>query len=271
MCQPGGVRVVTFNAGLIEILIPHAVARRDLLAGALPALGADVLALQEVWEADDLEALTETLAPTHTVMAADPLPAVPGDWVQDGRCGVVLATSLPVMSVEVVPLESFLVRRAAIVADVETPRGEVRVIATHLAADIPPVDHPGAGGWEGEHRAQVETVVDMAGDGPVVLAGDLNCSPTLPGLRGEFEAGYTRLVEAFPRSVYVEQGEPMCTFCSSNPLQPYETSTLIDHVLAAGIDGPATARRILDEPVAIAGKEVRLSDHYGLETVFEAW
>jgi endonuclease/exonuclease/phosphatase family metal-dependent hydrolase len=261
------MRIVTFNCGLVEPLIPYAAERRDLIAEVLPGLDADLIALQEVWTASDLAVIGEALAGSHTMVAADPLPEVPGDWVQEARCGTVLLSRVPLARASVVPLDSHFVRRAVVRAEVASEVGPLLVLATHLAADIPPVPHPDPGGWEAEHASQVERLIEDAETwpGPAMLAGDLNCGPALPGIDGEFEAGYRRLREAFPGSVYEEQGAPECTFCGDNPLQPFEQSTLLDHVLTRGIDLPGRARRIFDEPVEIDGAPARLSDHYGLE------
>lgn len=265
------MRIVTFNAGLIDVLIPHARERVLLTAERLPDLDADLMALQEVWTAYDLEVLTDAVADTHTVIGADPLPDAPGPWVQDGRCGLALMARLPLASVSVVPLDSYFVRRAVIRVEAATGEGPVLVLAAHLAADIPPIPHPAPGGWAEEHMSQVEEVISIAAgwDGPVLVVGDLNCGPSLPGMEPEFEAGYRRLREAFPRAPHEEQGGPVCTFCIDNPLQFLEYSSLIDHVLTRGIEAPATARTVLDEPLTIDGGEARLSDHYGLEVVFD--
>jgi endonuclease/exonuclease/phosphatase family metal-dependent hydrolase len=265
------MRVVTFNTGLVDLLIPHARERVLLMAERLPGLDADVIALQEVWTADDLAVLADAFGEDHTIVAADPPPAAPGDWVQEGRTGLALISRVPLSREAVVPLESFFVRRAVIRAEVATTAGPVLVLATHLTADIPPIPHPDPGGWAAEHMVQVEHVISIAAEwgGPVMLVGDLNCGPSLPGMNPEFEAGYLRLREAFPGSPYEDRDEPLCTFCRDNPLQFLEYSSLIDHVLTRGIDHEAAARRILDEPVQIDGSEVRLSDHYGLEVVFE--
>jgi endonuclease/exonuclease/phosphatase family metal-dependent hydrolase len=264
------MRIVTFNAGLLDPLIPGVRERAVLLAARLPALEADVIVLQEVWEERDVALLSDALEGSHVAVPADPLPTAPGDWAAGGRTGLILFGP-PRMSANVASLDSWFVRRAVICVDVDVGGETLLILATHLSADIPPIPHPEPGGWEAEHRRQVEHLIVLAGrhEGPALVVGDLNCGPGLPGVDPEFEDGYRRLVEAFPRSVYLEDDEPLCTFCADNPLQPFSQSTLLDHVLARGIDGPAAARRILDEPVVVDGDEMRLSDHYGLEVDFE--
>ncbi len=259
------MRFVTFNAGLLDPLIPHAAERCAALAARLPSLEADFVALQEVWEEADARSLAEAMANGYTAVAADPLPGVPGDWAAGGRSGLMVFSRHDVPA-QVVPLESWFVRRAAIRLDVETSQGTMLILATHLAADIPPIPHPEPGGWEAEHRRQVEHLIGVAErhDGPAMLLGDLNCGPALPGIAPEFEAGYRRLLEVFGRSPYLEQGDPGCTFCADNPLQPFPQSTLLDHVLVRGVDGPASARLVLDGRIVVGGIETALSDHYGL-------
>lgn len=264
------MRVVTFNAGLLDALIPHAAERRDALAASVPAFEADVIAFQEVWEEQDLEVLVAALGGRYAAVPADPLPDAAGDWAAGGRSGLVVFTR-PGVGAEVIPLESWFVRRAAIRLDMPIAAGRLLVLATHLAADIPPIPHPEPGGWEAEHRRQVEALVTIADqhDGPAMVLGDLNCGPALPGIDAEFEPGYLRLLEVFERSVFVEQGGATCTFCSDNPLQPFPQSTLLDHVLARGIEGPAVARRIFDDRMVVGGTEIALSDHYGLLVEFK--
>jgi len=54
--------LVTFNAAIGVGLAPYAEQRLDAIERALPALGADVICLQELWQPDDLERLASNLA-----------------------------------------------------------------------------------------------------------------------------------------------------------------------------------------------------------------
>ncbi|HKO92609.1 MAG TPA: endonuclease/exonuclease/phosphatase family protein, partial [Polyangiaceae bacterium] len=52
----------TFNAAIGVGLAPYAEQRLDAIERALPALGADIICLQELWQPDDLERLASNLA-----------------------------------------------------------------------------------------------------------------------------------------------------------------------------------------------------------------
>jgi endonuclease/exonuclease/phosphatase family metal-dependent hydrolase len=54
---PAGLKVVTFNAGLARGFVDLAEQRAPLVAEALATLDADLVALQEVWEPQDVEAV----------------------------------------------------------------------------------------------------------------------------------------------------------------------------------------------------------------------
>ena len=108
-------------------------------------------------------------------------------------------------------------------------------------------------------------------NGPVVMAGDFNCS--LPsdakGVVGEHEASCERILAAgFADPVASEMGE--CTYCADNALlDDGGKNVLLDHLYVKGW-AATEVRRVYDAPLAIEGVEgsVPLSDHYGVRARF---
>jgi endonuclease/exonuclease/phosphatase family metal-dependent hydrolase len=260
------LRIATFNAGIHPEWFPHVPERRSALIDELSALPADVVVLQEVWLAEDRRRVVDGVRYPH-VVEADPLPSRPGGWAADGACGQVVLSRLPLESARVVELPGSLVRRAAVMARV----GGVTLVATHLTADLAQAEHPEPGGWAGEHRSQVEVLLDLIEEieGPVVLAGDLNCGPERGGLAPEFGASYHRLRAAFDANPYLDRADPRCTWCPDNPLVDHPQAAVIDHVLVSGRT-PLAAERILDRPIPVDGGTTPLSDHYGVLVTLEA-
>jgi endonuclease/exonuclease/phosphatase family metal-dependent hydrolase len=266
------VRVVTFNTGLLRGGVPYAAERAGPVAAAIAALDADVVSLQELWEDADRTAVIEAAAGRfpHAV-AADPLEPLPGDWGFAGNTGVAVISRLPILETAVISLESSIVRRVVLRAIVATGTGPVTILATHLTAWLRSVAHAaGPGGWSGEHRAQCERIADLARsiDGPVVLAGDLNCGPARGGVP-ELPGSYGVLRAAFEFSPYADDPDSRCTWCAGNPLVHEEADTIIDHVMSSGI-APLRWERVLDRPLDLPdGSEGRVADHYGVAVDFE--
>lgn len=211
----------------------------DRFAAAVKTLDADVLALQEVdrnqprsANADLTSVAAEAMgAVEHRFVAA--LSGSPGaTWMaatgdeqpDSAAYGIALLSRHPVLSWEVVRLGSTptrvpmwfrgsrrpeLVRdepRVAVAARVETPRGELTVVNTHLSFV----------GWWGRH--QLRTVMrSLDGTEPMLLVGDLNM--TLPKARSI--TGLTPLVRC-------------ATFPAPEPREQ------LDHVLARGDVGTVT-------------------------------
>jgi endonuclease/exonuclease/phosphatase family metal-dependent hydrolase len=168
----------------------------DRFAAAVLSLDADVLALQEVDRNQPRSANADLTAVAAQVMGADEhrfvaaLAGSPGaTWMaatgeeqpDSAAYGIALVSRVPVVSWEVVRLGSpptrvpmwfrgsrvpELVRdepRVAVAARMETPRGPLTVVNTHLSFV----------GWWG--RRQLQTVMrSVEGAEPLVLVGDLN-------------------------------------------------------------------------------------------------
>jgi endonuclease/exonuclease/phosphatase family metal-dependent hydrolase len=227
------MRVATFN--ILNGRVPTD--QHVDLAGfrqAIRRLDVDVLAMQEVdhnqhrSDHADLTAIAAEAmeAPEHRFVAA--LSGSPGaTWIAStgeeqpdaAAYGIALLSRFPVRGWRVVRLAPVPVRvpmrfsggrllelvrdepRVAVVADVETPGGQVTVVNTHLSF----IDW-----WNGRQLRRL--VADIADDtGPVLLMGDLNMGP----------ARATRLTG-------MTSGVQLLTYPAAGPTQQ------IDHVLVRG-------------------------------------
>jgi endonuclease/exonuclease/phosphatase family metal-dependent hydrolase len=336
---------VTFNAGLAQGFVPLAAERVPLVAEALADLDADVVALQEVWAPEDVQAIADAVQARYPNQCfLDPQPETAGEpacpppeldalsgcaqtWCADatpdqlaacvlehcgaefaglsGKCqtclganigsdldtgeaactksselyayggsfGIGLLSRYPIETWDETVLDSSLNRRAVIHAVLDTGDAvPLHVFATHLSAVFSDIPYPGVGTWAGEQRDQIERLLALiaervpAGE-PVLVLGDLNTGPELPGIVGEVPENFSLLTATDLVAPYVEAlPEPGCTFCADNPLvggADDDESVVIDHVLVRGLQASA-ARRIFDQPVPVAGTDARLSDHYGV-------
>lgn len=174
-------------------------------------------------------------------------------------------------------LSSTTNRRAVLYARIPgTAIGEVHFFCTHLTANLSSVPYTGeAAGWPEEQAAQVQRLVawarEKAPTGRIVIAGDLNNGPALPGIMGELEANYAMWAAAGFRSAYPAQADVTCTFCDTNPLNSGTMGGeggLIDHVLLGSGLRALPGHRFLDEDIQleVGGMTITsaYSDHYGL-------
>jgi endonuclease/exonuclease/phosphatase family metal-dependent hydrolase len=234
------VRLATFNILNGRSLTDDRV-DVDRFATAVRSLDADILALQEVDRAQprshsaDLTAVAAEAmgAAEHRFVAA--IAGTPGaTWVaatgreQPGSAayGIALLSRYPVRSWQVirlptvpfafpmwlpVPRKVVVVReepRSAVVAVVETPRGALTVVNTHLSFV------PGWNRWQLRRLSR-----DLAAFlGPLVLMGDLNMTPPTPST----VTGWPGLAAGL-------------TFPAEKP------DRQLDHVLLRGSLGPVTA------------------------------
>lgn len=175
------MRVVSWNIqGERELWSRGHTAR---LAEALAVLDADIIALQEVhrrsWKVrgiDQFERVRDRLGMRGVFGATM--------GRSGGAYGLAILSRWPFGGVaRAVPLGGAGEPRIALVAPVETPAGEVKVIATHLAA------------WGWIHRRarqiQVRELISMVTAGSrSILAGDLNAHPESAELLPLRSCGY---------------------------------------------------------------------------------
>ncbi len=209
---------------------------RGRFAGAVRSLDADLLGLQEVDRAQprsahlDLAAVAAEAMGAWHWMFAPALAGTPGGWrgargteADDVPAyGIAFLSRYPVAAWDVVPLPPARVRvpyrwpgrarpslvrdepRVAIVADVTTPDGELRVVTTHLS--FLPVSN----------GAQLRLLMRRLSrrSGRLVLMGDLNLGP--------------------PRASRLTGLAPLAT----GPTFPSDSPTRqIDHILGRGVAG----------------------------------
>ena len=221
----------------------------ERFAAAVRSLDADVLALQEVDRNQPRSANADLTSVAAQVMGAEEhrfvaaLAGSPGaTWMaatgeeqpDSAAYGIALVSRVPVASWEVVRLGSpptrvpmwftgsrvpELVRdepRVAVAARLETPRGPLTIVNTHLSFV----------GWWG--RRQLRTAMrSLEGTDPLVLVGDLNM-----GLeRAQRVSGLSSLVE-----------EP--TFPAPQPTEQ------LDHVLVRGDVGTVKETRVRPMPLS---------------------
>lgn len=179
----------------------------------------------------------------------------------------------PLRDVEHQVYDSSVNRRGAIGATAETTLGDVEVFCTHLTPRFSVLPYPRSeGSWIEEQRAQFEAMrewVDSSTSDLVVMMGDFNAGPELPGIDAEVPENYEFLAEGF-ENPYVDQvGE--CTLCGANPLRGTEDNRVIDHIFFRG-GTDYLSRRILDHTITAESCDqeisVPLSDHYGVEVTF---
>lgn len=202
-------------------------------------------------------------------------------YTYGGSFGTGLLSALPLTGEDSLVMESTTTRRALLYAQIEAEDGEaVHVFCTHLTANLAAVPYTGeAGGWEEENRDQVDTLLEYvdekAGDGRVILLGDLNSGPAVDGGSAELADNYDLLAEAFDNP-FAEQDDASCSFCDDNSLQGADASdaVLIDHVMLGNwADYDATGEIFLSGEVTIEVEdeevETALSDHYGVRLTLE--
>lgn len=194
-----------------------------------------------------------------------------------GSGGVGILSRWPIADRDTLVLPSSWNRRVVLYGRIEPPGlGPLHVFCTHLSAQLGAIAPPGGKSWEQEQAEQVRdllTFVDRKvarGEGTVILAGDLNTGPGLPGrASAKLPAHYQRLLSAGFDDPYAAQPDARCTYCFDNPLVGRAAGGLIiDHVLLRGWTGSARARRVLDRalPIEVDGRPRTTppSDHYGL-------
>ncbi len=278
------LRVVTFNAWALPVTIPLQQKRRRLkrLPEALAALDADVIVLQELFDVRARRRVLRELCPPYaaTPDATDTrriLGLVPADTTG----GLLVLSRLPILDSRFVrhslgpgtKVDERLGRKGAMIVHLETPLGRVTVFAVHLYAGTKP-EHTRI--RSAQLAPLLETLDAEAGHGPVVLAGDINTSPTVsypepPGPGNPFAPEYAALEGAG----FVDTMPPNPTPASRSatwvpsrnryaalPYQETKTDERYDYLLVR----PGSAHRwtVKAARTVLDGAEAHLSDHVGV-------
>lgn len=278
------LRTVTFNAWALPVTIPLQQKRRRLkrLPTALAALDADVIVLQELFDVRARHRVLRELCPPYaaTPDATDTrriLGLVPADTTG----GLLVLSRLPILDSRFVPhslgpgtkVDERLGRKGAMIVHLETPLGRVTVFAVHLYAGTKP-EHTRI--RSAQLAALLETLDAEAGHGPVVLAGDINTSPTVsypepPGPGNPFAPEYAALEEAGfvdtmpPNPTPVSRSAtwvPSRNRYAALPYQETKTDERYDYLLVR----PGSAHRweVRAARAVLDGAEAHLSDHVGV-------
>jgi endonuclease/exonuclease/phosphatase family metal-dependent hydrolase len=203
------LRIVTFNAWALPVRIPTQEKRRRLerLPEALVALEADVIVLQEMFDVKARRWLLRELCPPYeTTPEARRARRVLRFLPIDASGGLVVLSRLPIASSRFVAHPAGLGtkpdervgRKGAMFVRLKTALGPLTLFAIHLYAGTKAKDTA----VRSAQLAPLLRTLELEADGtPVVLAGDINTSPTVaypaaPGPENPLTPEYAALVEA---------------------------------------------------------------------------
>ncbi len=282
------LRVVTFNAWALPVTIPSQRKRRRLnrLPEALAALDADIIVLQEAFDMRGRRRLLRELCPPY-VAAPETSPArrILGLVPIDTTGGLLVLSRLPIVSSRFIQHslgsgtkpDERLGRKGAMIVHLDSPVGPVTVFALHLYAGTKPKD---TGIRCDQLRPLLEQLNAEADDGPVIMAGDINTSPTLkypepPGPDNPFTPEYAALREAGfvdplpPNPTPVSRSAtwvPSRNRYAALPYQETKTDERYDYLLFR----PGESRKwtVLSARTVIDGPNSYLSDHVGVQVEF---
>jgi endonuclease/exonuclease/phosphatase family metal-dependent hydrolase len=236
--------------------------RQPAIEATLRDVDADLIALQEVWSADDGDqagGLAEALGFEYAYAARSDVDGV--------RFGNAVLSRWPIAGTEWRPLpagDADAENRLVLRADIDGPRGPIQFFCTHLNWRF---DHSGV------RQEQVREVCRFVGDSrpreyPPVLCGDLNADPDSDEIRmltGRAAVPVPKLV--FKDAWEVAGEGPGLTWANDNPYARLglEPERRIDHVM---VGWPKAGGRGHVVRAALAGVEaidgVQPSDHYGV-------
>ena len=224
--------------------------------------------------------------------------AVPPDeraYLEGGSFGIGLLSKLPFIETDKLELDASTNRRAILYAKVNVPSfGPLGLFCTHLGPIENDVKYEGSyGSWEAENAAHVKVLIDWVAEkqsagGQVLVLGDLNTGPAGQAIAPSVPDNYALFPAAGFVDPFLSGPNAACTYCVENPLViPTDAAADadIDHILTRGTTATATVQRLFTAPITItvqgpgaagdggagdSGKtntqrEIRLSDHYGLE------
>jgi endonuclease/exonuclease/phosphatase family metal-dependent hydrolase len=270
MTETLSLRVVTFNAWALPLNIPSQQKRRRMrqLPQALAELDADIIVLQEMFDVRARQRMLRELCPPYET-TADALRSrrilrlVPID--ETG--GLLVLSRLPISGSRFIrhphdvgsKPDERIGHKGGMILHLDTPLGRVTLLALHLYA-----------GTKQKHAhlrcAQLAPLLEAANGeangNPVVLAGDINTSPTL---------GYPDLSDPLPPNptpaARTATWVPSRNRYAALPYQETKTDARYDYVLTrsglAHAWSVKDARTVLDEPGA------HLSDHIGVRVELE--
>jgi endonuclease/exonuclease/phosphatase family metal-dependent hydrolase len=256
----GSIRIVTLNLWNGQRDVER---RMEVLMPQLLALHPHVVTLQEVLERPGGVQQARRIA---DAMRADYRFGCVDAAATDGPVGNAIVSRLPVRAESRVELPGPPGdRRGALRCEIETPKGRVSIVTTHLTWEL---DGP-------HHREQQALVLDRfakedAGPIPTLMTGDFNCTPDslvhqfLTG-RASVSGHGTYWRDCFQRRHPHSDG---FTWSARNPYvaRSVERNRRVDYVFVGPMkdDGPGAvlhARVVMDLP---GTDDVYPSDHFGV-------
>jgi endonuclease/exonuclease/phosphatase family metal-dependent hydrolase len=253
--RSGPLRVLSLNVLHGFPQFEHLSQRLDLIAGEIRCQDADIVCLQEVpWTlrlGSGAQYLAAQTGLNHLYLRAN-----------GNRRAILFEEGEAILSryplreagfLELEPQAGFFEHRVALWATAVTPWGDLQVLTTHLTHGDPEINHAQA--------AMLASFVAKAGDGPAVIAGDLNAVEDSP----QIEMLTERWTDAFRAAAPVDSGPTCCIDdLTAGPTEPLEGR--IDYLFLVPGQGASvvTAQRVLDRPHQIDQGWQWASDHVGL-------
>jgi endonuclease/exonuclease/phosphatase family metal-dependent hydrolase len=282
------LRILTFNAGLLKLKLfgrtlvepaPYVDERFPYLAPALLSSGADIIALQEVYDRKHQARLADDLKAAYPHHAVSPI----RPWRPLGAA-LMLLSKFPIaetqfiMFKDVPPDERLFVDKGMIVATVDAGSFGPIVISNSHHTSGGMLHHP-EGAYTSRARSrqyrQLFDVLDRDASADRFAVGDFNCGPeALPKNYQELlSSGYTDAWAAC-HNASAPTWDPKNELNAHGPHR-LTSAQRMDHILfRAGARRSITVKDvkiIFNDPcVSVSGgRKVTISDHYGLAADLE--
>mmetsp|Transcript_64085 Transcript_64085/g.177085 ORF Transcript_64085/g.177085 Transcript_64085/m.177085 type:complete len:324 (+) Transcript_64085:260-1231(+) len=283
------IKMLTYNCGLLRFRLfgtwggtvfhnpPHVTDRFPHLAKALLDSGADIIALQEIYEPGHIDQLCAAVKEVYPYSGY----RRSGGWAKFTN-GLMFLSKFEIsdvaleMHAQMAGVERMLGSKAVLAVRVNTPVGQLYLMNLHTTA---------GGGLSPEavdavRESELQEAVDMGtaalGEGyiPIIL-GDMNMGPVVSKPNYDFVISQSYF-DAVTQCVSEEQ-LPLMTWDPANPLNavgPHKDCPpqWVDHFFvhdSSGLEGAETAIVLTEPFVELPAKKkatekVTLSDHYGV-------
>jgi len=282
------LRILTYNAGFLKVKLfgltlvepaPYVNERFLSLAPALLSTGADIIALQEVYDRDQQAQLVKDLAGVYPHCAVSPTRPF-----RPLGAALMLFSKFPLMDVEYILFkrlsldERIFVDKGMIVATIEAGAfGALRIANTHCTSGGA-LHHPEGSYTSRARNRQYRQIFDTLDRDRAVMrlaVGDFNAGPiVLPGnYRELLSRGYTDVWVARHNDASAPTWDPKNELNAHGPHR-LTSAQRMDHILFHDGENRPTkvknAQIVLSEPcVEVPAGKVTISDHYALMAELE--